>query len=89
MIVLELITSIICCFIFAALYTVIGYYITSLFTDSPEWRPVEQAIFWILWPLIIPMFVLAAIGIMLVGLFVILLAAGVTIYDFIMKLFNK
>lgn len=38
---------ILACICVGVVYTVFGYKVTELFTDSPKWKPWEQVLFWL------------------------------------------
>ena len=86
---LDFITAILCVLLFSALYTVFGYYITNLFTDSPKWKPIEQVLLWIFWPVIIPMFLLACVAVVLATVVIGIPVLFVIAYDYIKVLINK
>lgn len=56
------------CICVGVVYAVFGYNVTELFTDSPKWKPWEQALFWLFWPVIIPLFLIISILFIVVGL---------------------
>lgn len=85
---LNLITVVLCVLLFSTLYTIIGYYITNLFTDSPKWKPIEQVLFWIFWPVIIPMFLLACVAVVLAIVVIGITVLCVIAYDYIKVLIN-
>lgn len=87
--ILDFITTILCVLLFSALYTVFGYYITDLFTDSPKWKPIEQVLFWIFWPIIIPMFLLACVAVVLTTIVIGIPVLFVIAYDYIKVFINK
>lgn len=86
---LDFITVILCVLMFSILYTIFGYYITNLFTDSPKWKPIEQVLFWIFWPVIIPMFLLACVAVVLATVVIGIPVLFVIAYDYIKVLINK
>ena len=86
---LDFITTILFVLLFSALYTVFGYYIVDLFTDSPKWKPIEQILFWIFWPVVIPMFLLACVAVILATVVIGIPALFVIVYDYIKALINK
>lgn len=86
--VIDLILAIIVCICIGIIYTIFGYKVTELFTDGPRWKPWEQALFWLFWPIIIPLFLIMAILFIVVGLlFPVLFVIGL-IVRFIRKIFN-
>ena len=86
---LNFITTVLCVVMFSALYTIFGYYITDLFTDSQKWKWWEQILFWIFWPVIIPLFLFAIIAIVLVTIIVGIPVLFVIAYDYIKVFINK
>ncbi len=87
--ILDFITTILCVLLFSALYTVFGYYITDLFTNSPKWKSIEQVLFWIFWPIIIPMFLLACITVVLATIVIGVPVLFIIAYDYIKVFINK
>lgn len=89
MLAIDLISVIIVCICVGIIYTIFGYNVTELFTDGPNWKPWEQCLFWMFWPIVIPMFLIACTGLtfiaIIVGVFIVL----ITVYDFIKSLINK
>lgn len=77
------------CICVGAVYTVFGYKVTELFTDSPRWKPWEQALFWLFWPVIIPLFLIASILFIVAGLLIPILFVIGIIVRLIRKLFKK
>lgn len=67
----EIFLAVIACLGLGAMYAVTGYEVTNLFTDGPNWRPWEQILFWLFWPIIIPGFFAALIAIFLAAVLVI------------------
>jgi hypothetical protein len=90
---IEIFLATVACFGIGAMYTITGYEIINLLTDGPEWKPWEQAIFWLVWPVIIPAFLAAVIAVFLAALLVSIFIAVVTTFDIIksivIKLFKK
>ena len=86
---LNLITTVLCVVLFSILYTIFGYYITDLFTNSPKWKPIEQVLFWIFWPVVIPMFLLACVAVVLATIIIGIPVLFVIAYDYIKVLINK
>lgn len=85
----EIFLAVIACFGMGVLYTITGYEVTNLFTDGPNWRPWEQALFWLIWPIIIPAFLAAVIAVFLAALLVSIFIAFVTCYDIIKSAIKK
>ena len=88
MLAIDLILAIIVCICVGIIYTIFGYNVTELFTDSPKWKPIEQALFWIFWPVIIPMFLLACVAIVLAIVVIGITVLCVIAYDYIKVLIN-
>lgn len=87
--VIDLMLAIIVCICIGIIYTIVGYNVTELFTDGPNWKPWEQCAFWLFWPLIIPAFFAVLIAIVLVAVFVsIFLFFGLIFYLF-KKIFSR
>lgn len=63
-------------------YAYLGYEIVNLLTDDPKWKTWEQCFLWIIWPILVPLLVVAA---MLVPIFF----AFVTCYDIIKLAIKK
>ena len=74
-------------------YAYLGYELVNLFTDGPNWRPWEQMLFWLVWPVLIPLFIVGAIMLFLAATLVSIFFAYVTCFDIlrnvIKKLFKK
>lgn len=77
------------CICVGVVYAVFGYKVTELFTDSPRWKPWEQALFWLFWPVIIPLFLVTAILFIVAGLIIPILFVIEIIIRLIKKLFKK
>ena len=86
---IEIFLTVIACLCFGAIYAVCGYKVTNIFTDGPDWRPWEQALFWLVWPIIIPAFFIAVITLFLAALLVSLLIAFIACYDLITSIIKK
>lgn len=75
------------------IYAYIGYELINMLTDDPKWRPWEQCLLWIIWPILIPLFIVGAIMLFLAATLVSAFFAFVTCYDIlrnvIKKLFKK
>ena len=78
---IEIFLATVACFGIGAMYTITGYEIINLLTDGPEWKPWEQALLWLFWPIIIPGFFAALIAIFLAALLVSIFIAFVTLKD--------
>lgn len=86
---IEIFLVVIACVCLGAIYAVCGYEVTNLFTDGPDWKPWEQALFWLVWPIIIPAFFIAVITLFLAALLVSLLIAFIACYDLITSVIKK
>lgn len=86
---IEVFLTIIVCLCIGAIYTICGYKVTNLFTDGPKWKPWEQALFWLVWPITIPIFLFAALILILVAIFVLIFITVVTCYDLIKSIIKK
>lgn len=76
------------CICVGVVYAVFGYKVTELFTDSPRWKPWEQALFWLFWPVIIPLFLVTVILFIVAGLIIPILFVIEIIIRLIRKLFK-
>ena len=85
----EIFLAVISCFGVGVLYAITGYEVTNLFTDGPDWRPLEQALFWLVWPVIIPALLAAVIAVFLAALLVSIFIAFVTCYELIKSAIKK
>ena len=83
---LVLILQILGCILIAFAYTIIGYNLTNLLTDSPKWTKAEQILLWIFWPILLFMFVILAVGLTTFAVITVLIAI---IYDTCKDLINK
>ena len=70
-------------------YAYLGYELINLLTDDPKWRPWEQCIIWLFWPVILLMFLFMAIMFIAVGLLIPVLFVIGIIVNSIRKLFKK
>lgn len=80
--VIDLILAIIVCICIGIIYTIFGYNVIELFTDGPNWKLWEQCLFWMFWPILIPLFIGVVI---LLPIFI----ALVTCYDLIKSAIKK
>lgn len=85
---IEFILSVLVCICIGIVYAVFGYKVTDLFTDGPGWKPWEQVLFWLFWPVIIPLFLFMAILFVAFGLLIPVLFVIGLIVRLIRKLFN-
>lgn len=76
------------CICVGVVYTVFGYKVTELFTDGPKWKTWEQALFWLFWPVIIPLFLIISILFIVVVLLIPIIFVIGIIVRLIRKLFN-
>jgi hypothetical protein len=88
MLAIDLISVIIVCICVGIIYTIFGYNVTELFTDGPNWKPWEQCLFWMFWPIIITMFLLACVAVVLATIIIGIPVLFVIAYDYI-KVLNK
>jgi hypothetical protein len=88
MMTIEFIMLVLVCICIGVIYAVLGYKVTDLFTDSPKWKPWEQCLLWLFWPIVIPLFLIATIMFITAGLFIPILFVIGIIIRFIKKLFN-
>ena len=86
---IEMFLAVVACLGIGAMYAITGYEVTNLFTDGPNWRPWEQMLFWLVWPIIIPAFFAAVIAVFLAALLVPIFIAFVTCYDIIKSAIKK
>lgn len=86
---IEIFLAVIACLCIGTIYAITGYEVTNLFTDGPNWRPWEQMLFWLIWPIIIPAFFAAVIAIFLTAILVTMFVAFVTCYDLIKSVIKK
>lgn len=87
--VVDLILAIIVCICIGIIYTIFGYNVIELFTDGPNWKPWEQCLFWMFWPIVIPLFLCAIIALILFAIIVSIFVAFVTCYDLIKSTIKK
>lgn len=59
--IIDLILAIIACLCIGVIYTIFGYNVIELFTDGPNWKPWEQCVLWMFWPILIQILIVAAI----------------------------
>ena len=85
---LEFVLLIIVCICIGVIYTVLGYEITNLLTDSPKWKPWEQCLLWLFWPIVIPLFLFLLTLFVAAGLLMPVLYVIGLIVRLIGKLFN-
>jgi hypothetical protein len=88
MLAIDLISVIIVCICVGIIYTIFGYNVTELFTDGPNWKPWEQCLFWIFWPIVITMFLIACVAVVLATIIIGIPVLFVIAYDYI-KVLNK
>jgi hypothetical protein len=88
MMTIEFIMLVLVCICIGVIYAVLGYKVTDLFTDSPKWKPWEQMLFWLFWPIVIPLFLCLLALFVTAGLLIPILFVIGTIIRFIGKLFN-
>ena len=86
---IEIFWIFIACLCVGTIYTIIGYEITNIFTDGPNWKPWEQCLFWMFWPIVIPLFLCAIIALILFAIIVSIFVAFVTCYDLIKSAIKK
>lgn len=86
---IEMFLAVVACLGIGAMYAITGYEVTNLFTDGPNWRPWEQMLFWLVWPIIIPAFFAAVIAVFLAAVLVSIFVAFVTCYDLIKSAIKK
>lgn len=85
----EIFWIFIACLCVGAIYTIIGYEITNMFTDGPNWKPWEQALFWLVWPIVIPLCLLSMIALILLSIIISIFIAFVTCYELIKSAIKK
>lgn len=85
---IEFILLVLVCICIGVIYTVLGYKVTELFTDGPMWKPWEQMLFWLFWPIVIPLFLGLLILFVTAGLLIPILFVIGIIIRFMKKLFN-
>ena len=89
----EIFLATVACFGIGAMYTITGYEIINLLTDGPEWKPWEQALLWLFWPIIIPLGLCLVFTIFIIAVVASVFIAFVTTFDIIktivIKLFKK
>lgn len=88
MMTIEFIMLVLVCICVGIIYTIFGYEVTTLLTDSPKWKPWEQCLLWLFWPIIIPLFLGLLILFVTAGLLIPILFVIGTIIRFMKKLFN-
>ena len=71
----ELFLIILTCLCIGFIYTIFGYEIAEVFTNGPGWKPWQQALFWMFWPIIIPLFIISITAFILVSIFISILIA--------------
>ena len=86
---IEIFLAIIACLGIGTMYAITGYEVTNLFTDGPIWRPWEQALFWLVWPIVIPLFLCAIIALILFAIITSIFVAFVTAFNIIKSLIKK
>lgn len=77
------------CIFAGAAYAIVGYWFVVLFTDSPKWKPWEQVVLWVFWPLLIVMLIIMFIGIVIASILISIFIIFVIIYDCIKSLILK
>lgn len=85
---IEFILLVLVCICIGIIYTIFGYEITNLLTDNPKWKPWEQCLLWLFWPIVIPLSLFSLTLFVVVGLLMPVLFVIGLIVRFIGKLFN-
>ena len=85
----SLITDILMCIFAGAAYTVVGYWLVVLFTDSPAWKTWEQVMLWVFWPIFIVISIIMFIGLVIISVLVSIFIIFAIIYDCIKSLILK
>lgn len=70
-------------------YAYLGYELINMLTDDPKWKPWEQCILWIVWPILVPLLVIGVIMLFLAAMLVSAFFAFVTCYDIIKTTIKK
>lgn len=70
-------------------YAYLGYELVNVLTDDPKWKPWEQCLLWMFWPVLLPLLVVAVITLFLAAMLVSVFFAFVTCYDIIKKTIKK
>lgn len=86
---IKILLTILMCLCIGAIYTICGYKVTNLFTDGPAWKPWEQVLFWLFWPIIIPVFFASIIAIFLAAVLISIFILFVICYDLIKSAIKK
>ena len=85
---IEMFLAVVACLGIGSMYAITGYEVTNLFTDGPNWKPWEQCLFWLFWPIVIPLFLSMIILFVTTGLLIPILFVIGIIVNSIRKLFN-
>lgn len=86
---IEIFLAAIACLGISAMYTITGYEIINILTDGPTWKPWEQVVLWIIWPILIPAGLCLVFAIFIVAVIVSIFIAFVTAFNIIKSLIKK
>ena len=86
---IEIFLSVVACLGLGAMYAITGYEITNLLASGPNWRPWEQVLLWLVWPVIIPLGLCVIFVIFVFAVLLSIFIAFVTTFDIIKSLIKK